>query len=255
MVNLFIVGAVKSGTTWLYNQLKNNDQIYCPELKEPQYFNESYRPRKHMKKITNIEDYNKRAESKELKKYVVDGSATYLTGEGCAEKIHRYNQKSKIIIMTREKVGRAFSHYLMNVREGVETRPVLEAITKGSDYVNFGNYEKGIGEYERLFKSSNILYLNFDDIGNPEKILKQVSDFLGLEIKQNGNSSEKINKAMLPKNKYIFYILANDNLRKLSVNYLPSGIKKIIKSKIYKENDKKLSSFERNEILKIIEDY
>ena len=36
--NLFIVGAPKCGTTFLYHYLKKHSDIYFPEFKEPHFF-------------------------------------------------------------------------------------------------------------------------------------------------------------------------------------------------------------------------
>lgn len=36
--NLFIIGAMKSGTTSLYAYLNSHPQIYMSEFKEPEYF-------------------------------------------------------------------------------------------------------------------------------------------------------------------------------------------------------------------------
>ena len=82
MVNLFIAGGVKCGTTWLYDELSKYNDFHCPSLKEPQFFNDSYKKRKHIQQITTLKEYERRIEKatdeKFLKSTMEKGSESQL---------------------------------------------------------------------------------------------------------------------------------------------------------------------------------
>jgi len=119
--NFFIVGAPRSGSTSLYEYLRNTKGVYMPLNKEPHYFhNDSFPPensptnpspiirekKKYLQLFNGVKD----------EKAIGEGSTTYFWYTDSSKLIHDKIPDAKIIILLRDPVERAFSHFLWNSR-------------------------------------------------------------------------------------------------------------------------------------------
>ena len=141
--NFFIVGAAKSGSTALQEMLSKHPNIYMSPVKEPHYFsndikkndfttlNKKFRKQRikfdsdgsvvprHQLYIDNEEDYLRLfKDSCENHKSLGEASVSYLYSKNAAKNIYQFNSNSKIIIILRNPIDRAFSHFLMDLRLG-----------------------------------------------------------------------------------------------------------------------------------------
>ena len=66
-----------------------------------------------------------------------ESSVSYLFYPSVAKKIFAYNPQAKIIIVLRNPVERAFSHYLMDTRLGFCNIPLLDIINNPIKYKQF----------------------------------------------------------------------------------------------------------------------
>ncbi|MGB1451652.1 MAG: sulfotransferase, partial [Marinirhabdus sp.] len=143
-VNLFVVGAMKAGTTGFVNVLSRHPDIYVPPIKEPNYFSGNlprtlYTPspffnlgtyfKSRFPQPLHIAKLETGAQHKKLYSlqpetvtYAVDASTSYLHNPVAAKNIYGYNAQAKIIVLTRDPLQRAHSHYLMNRGLGREAR-------------------------------------------------------------------------------------------------------------------------------------
>ena len=118
-VNLFIVGAAKSGTTSLQRYLKLSKNVFVPRIKEPHYFADVYIKDKrelfnihdkrdyHSKIVNSLKDYNSLYIDAEQYLYKVDASPSYLYDNEASTRIYKYNPDAKIIICLRHPIERA----------------------------------------------------------------------------------------------------------------------------------------------------
>lgn len=254
LVNLFIVGAVKGGTTWLYDVLKSSDDVFCAELKEPQFFNPSYVPRKHNVAISSIESYQSRIAKVDKEKVIVDGSATYLTTPETPSRIKEYNPNAKIIIMLRDPVRRAFSHYLMDLREGVTKSSFIKSDgTIDKKYINFSKYAQGIEKYLEYFGYSNVLFISSNEMKSPEMLIRKVCTFLDIREFEHLDVSAPRNPAAIPRNRLYQKILANESLRALAGRLMSSKLRGEIKQLLV--SSRNLPSLREHEYLEIYNKY
>jgi hypothetical protein len=77
--DFLIVGAVRGGTTSLYNYLKQHPQIFMPKEKEPQFFAFSEKPTHypHPPIIWKFDDYVKLFENAEESQLIGEASLGY----------------------------------------------------------------------------------------------------------------------------------------------------------------------------------
>lgn len=199
-VNLFLVGAAKSGTTSLWSALGRHPDIYITEnelYKEPAFFCE-------LGSKIGIDTYHRLFEKGERCKYRLDASTAYLTSPEAAERIYRYNPDAKILIILRNPIERAYSLYCWMTASGYEWAPTFEKALKLEEnrhrltkptplmpqyywnymYKRSGIYSEQIERFTNLFKN-NVLILSYHDlIQSPEKVLSTVFSYLQLPITQ-----------------------------------------------------------------------
>lgn len=199
--NFFIVGAAKSGTSSLWQYLREHPEIYMPEdelFKEPRYFSNPER-------FIDEEAYFKVFErAKSEHKRIGEASTAYLTCPDCPEKIHRYmtghNLDVKIIILLRNPVNRAYSMYNWMVQDGYEysasfgkaLKREKKRIHKMSGfwepnyyynylYLNSGMYLDQVNRYLKTFGKEHVYVGLFEEFTrDTPKILKEILDFLGV---------------------------------------------------------------------------
>ena len=213
-VNLFIVGAMKAGTTSFNAMLTQHSKIYFSPIKEPNFFVNAipkhiYSPSKffsinsyfekqfpkplHIANIQNEILYSKLFSIASANhKYLAEGSTTYLHAHESCEKIYTYNPDAKIIILVRNGLKRAFSSYRMDVGLGRaassfenELKKDWIAYQNGTlsnwSYLGMSLYAENVLRYQRLFKN-NVLVISFEElISKEEESLKKVFSFLELD--------------------------------------------------------------------------
>lgn len=253
-VNLFVVGAMKAGTTSFVDLLSQHPDIYVPPIKEPHYFVTSlpknlYEPSRffnldsyfendfpkplHIAKIELSEHYEQLYSNAGNSKYMLDASTAYLHAKEAAQKIYEYNPTAKIAIILRNPLERAYSHYKMDVGLGRINKSFEDVMLsdiavykQGSlswySYLGMSLYDGMIDNYRAVF--TNILIVSsamlFKD---PIQSLKLVSNFLRLDDFDTPVMSQK-NKTKTLRFQKVFYLLKQlglkDYISKLfSVNF------------------------------------
>lgn len=189
-----IVGAQKAGTTSLYDYICKVSEVRPALVKEVHYFDKfSYR---------SVAWYEKH-----FPKNYISGEATpyYLFDPSAAARICTYNQKLKIIVVLREPVSRAISHYYHEVKKNREKYSIEEALFSElnhlmsvnlSDYMNAptfrtsylarGLYTIQLQRFFHYFGQNNVLVLNSRDMQlSPLDTISKVCSFIEVKM-QNG---------------------------------------------------------------------
>src|SRR5262249_54680506 len=117
--NFLIVGAANSGTTSLYTYLNQHPEVFLPALKEPHYFSQihpAYEQRYLRTYVRDERTYLGLFRKSTGYRAVGEASTSYLSEPEAPSRIYSVAPKTKIIIILRDPVERAHSHYLMDVR-------------------------------------------------------------------------------------------------------------------------------------------
>ena len=197
--NLFIVGAAKSGTTSLHNYLNQHPDIFMCNPKEPHYLiNKEIGVDRIPVGVTEKSEYENLFIEGEDKKYRGESSVMYLMyPEIVIHKIKKeYDENTKVIIMLRNPVERAYSgfHHVKryNIKENIQdftkAWEVSEEryfnqkdMTPASRYQELGLYYKQVKSYLNEFKD-NLHIIIYDDYKfNFKSEMKKVFDFLEVE--------------------------------------------------------------------------
>lgn len=263
-INLFIVGAVKSGTTSLYHYLKQHNSVFFPLVKEPNYYSDINSEEKHVyqkpkpnkfyhnKIINNKEDYFSLYKGSEDYTIVGDASPSYLWDTNSAARIKKDFPNAKIIIILRNPAQRAFSHYLMNLRSGLEKEEdFLTALlrdeknkhqiwgdNKSMLYTSLGMYSSQVQSYYDHFEKKDIKVLIYEDFyENVESGISKLFEFLEIPDIQSHtlNLDGSYNVYKSPKNKLAKFFISNKKRLNLVRKFTPSRIKDLI---LFKDSSK-----------------
>lgn len=269
--DFFIVGAAKAGTTSLYNYLKLHPEVYFSPIKEPHYFstdikleemrsdfkkkvfidigeyiNNNLGSPRHGAFVRDETHYQQLFSLVKNEKRIGESSVSYLYSQVAATKIKAFNPEAKIVIILRNPVERAFSHYLMDLRIGYETRNFIEAVNadiqkdkKGWGqshlYVELGLYYEQVKRYLEVYSPGNIKIILHDDFKKfPKKVLSDVYSFLGVSDKSEEiDFSVRHNKAELPKSRILQKFEKTPLMQKVLADFIPGALRRKLKSGFY----------------------
>ncbi len=238
--NLFIVGVAKAGTSYLHQLLASHDLVQMSEIKEPHYFSRAsvQIESKHAGNVSQLSDYHQLFQEYPDTQYFGESSPSYLWDELSASKIHDYNPESKIIIMLRDPVERAYSHYHMDLNAKRETDTnFLNALKsdqkrqnrewgKARLYIDLGYYNDAIDRFQHVFGVENVLILKYEEFfpNLPQSQLK-VWNFLSLDAPSNEDKiAKRVNES------FKLSSFGNYLRRTNAAKFLPEGLKQSIKS-------------------------
>ena len=177
--NLFIIGAMKSGTTSLNAYLGAHPQILMSETKEPGYFV------KEMGWAKGEEWYLSLFESAGEIEIVGEASTHYTKApryEGVAERISRFNPDARFIYIMRDPVKRTISHYWHNVRFEGERRDMLTAIREEGHYREVSHYSVQMAPYFETFGRDRVYILTFEEmVADPLVTVRKIFAWLGID--------------------------------------------------------------------------
>ncbi len=266
-VNTFIVGAPKAGTTSLHYYLNQHTDVSMSSVKEPNFF--SSKEVKSLfynsKCIDDSNDYHKLF-SIQKRQVIGEASVSYLFYENVPKRIYNYNSKAKIIIMLRQPIERAFSHYLMDCRLGFCSEKLEDIVANQQSYPQYfqqylelGNYYSQLKRYRDIFGEEQILVVLYDDFKtDTEKVMKDVFSFLKLEQQEIDFSIK--NPFLSPSNSLISKLYKFNVIRKGVKTIIPERLLSLIRSKYFssmtkpmisKATEQQMKVFYKSDVLKL----
>ena len=178
-----IIGAAKSGTTTLYEYLRRHPQVYMSTPKEPDFF-----------AIDRVYDrglnwYCSLFRDAQSDQVCGEASTTYTRlpiFPHAAQRIAEVLPSVKLIYILRDPIERAYSHHVHEIKcKQQQPRTTFEeGIKQRSHLVVSSDYMKHIQLYLQFFPRESLLCLLMEDlIEQPDKILKEVCDFINIDSK------------------------------------------------------------------------
>ena len=247
--NFIGIGAMKAGTTWLYQCLSEHPEIHLPD-KELNFFGDQDTW------SMGFDWYEKQLKSD--KKVTGEFSVFYLAHPYVALRIHNRYPETKLIVCLRNPINRSFSHYLHDVRYGVFDKSLTfsEAIEQFPYLVKNSCYSVFIKEYLKYFSSQQILFLIYEDsLQNPLQYVQSVYRFLKVDDQFVPPSlHKKIHPSYKPRFNLLEKLIYRRALKiKTTKNYwLDKKIGKTVIKILYRLNKRKdLSSLVTNEQKKL----
>lgn len=141
--NFLIVGAAKSGTTSLYEYLRQHPQIFMPEQKEPSFFAAA-----EAGGLNDIHSYQELFHDVTDETAIGEASVAYLADTNAAQKIHdSLGPDTKIVVLLRNPVNMAYSLWGHNRRLGVEPLDFEDALEEEMGRLKNDTLEQELGTW------------------------------------------------------------------------------------------------------------
>lgn len=235
--NFLIVGGAKCGSTSLYHYLNQHPEVFMPVNKEPNYFVREYQLEMNslcpsynidMQRMVfeTVEYYNLFRDVKINQQAIGEASVTYLfKPEYAIPKIQKELENPKIIIILRNPIKRAFSHYSYACELGFEHLSFEDAISIEKSrledhwsstfaYISQGMFYNQVEAYLNSFENVHILLLD-DFLKDRQFEIKKIYKFLEVSDDFINTFGEEFNSSGIPRNKFVHkHLVHNTTLKK-----------------------------------------
>lgn len=222
--NLLLIGFPRCGTTALAATLSKDPQIFVCDPKEPHFLafsgeapditgpgSEAF----SSGRVYDLDSWKKIYENRDHQ-YLVDASVTTVSyPQSAIENIEKYCAlDTRVLVMLRDPVDRAYSSYLYNLSRGWEAGTFEAGLSEESHrreenwqhlwfFRWLSLYEDRMKPFEAYFGLDNLCYLSAEEFSDaPNNVLKKVSEFLELP-KIDVDTSNTINSGGAPKSKLL----------------------------------------------------
>ena len=190
-IDFIIIGAQKAGTTALFEHLAGHRDIGLSDVKELHFFDDEARDWQN----PDYGDYHRHFDWA-AKRVRGEASPIYAYWPQALVRIKAYSPAIKLVMMLRDPVERAWSHWRMETARGVETRAFGWCIREGRQrlfdgepwghhrafsYVERGFYGAQCEAVLSLFPRDQLLVLQADALRLETATgLEQLAGFLGV---------------------------------------------------------------------------
>ncbi len=179
--HFLVIGAEKSGTTWLYNALRRHPDVYVPETKEVHFFNaynSLLQPVKHYE--LGIEWYRRFFRKAQPDQIIGEVTPMYLCDPLAIKRIRDTLPQARLIYILREPGSRAYSHYWMAKRKRLLSKDFSELVAaQDARFIGRGFYAEQVQRLYELFAPEQLLGLSFEELfEDRHRGLSKVLDFL-----------------------------------------------------------------------------
>lgn len=259
MPNFLILGAANSGTTSLYDYLKQHPDIYMPEVKEPRFFafeDEALKfcgpgdEHRNANSVTRLDEYRALFSGVTKEKAIGEASPPYLYIPKAAERIRHHIPNAKLIAILRNPADRAFSNFMHQRAIGYEpladfSMAIEDEETRIKNNWSFiwhyrarGYYYKQIKRFMDIFPHENIrIYLYEDFSENNVALIQDIFRFLGVDDTFCPNVSIQHNPTGEPKSQFFMRFLRDPGLAKaIAKRLLPYSLRANLKSRLLARN-------------------
>jgi hypothetical protein len=219
--SIFLIGAMKAGTSTIAALLGQQPGIFLSSVKEPNFFKSRQAKLPYAGPISNIDqwanvswteqDYNRLFAGATADQLVLDASTAYLVNPEAPSMIREYCPTAKVIVCLRNPIERAYSAYnFMSVGAGDPAATFEEAIAGelagerdgwlfGWRYLYGGKYDEHLQSWLAEFPSERILVLDFEQlIRSPAATIEAICTYLDIDFDPALIQSERENATAIP---------------------------------------------------------
>lgn len=260
-----IAGAAKAGTTALYTYLQQHPDLHFSPIKEPHFFSSDIEParfrpdfyRNTVPDLTRyfsndplparfqafIRDpaaYQQLYRESSAHQLTGEASTTYLYSTVAARNLQAYRPDAKIILILRNPVERAYSHYLMALKFGFTDQSFRQALQADRQqhpkgwgqselFLELGCYAGQVQRFLDHFPRQQVFIAFYEALNEqPQTLLKRMTDFLGVAA-YPFDLAQQPNEGATPRAPRLNRLLHKSGLRTSLGGLLPGGLKHKLK--------------------------
>ncbi len=191
------IGAMRCGTTWLYETLKKHPDIHLP-VKEAHFFdnNDNFDTNDNVMPV-QFEKYQSLFLNPLNNQITGEITPKYIFHEASALRISKILPDLKLILILRNPVARAISQFRFAWQNGnTKSKGIfcMKELEKKLEILTRGLYYNQIKTYHEVFPRSQLKIILFEDlVTRTEKILYDLYSFLGLGLNHKNENLPPLN--------------------------------------------------------------
>lgn len=251
--DFFIIGAPKAGTTSLFHFLRKQPGVFLPTIKEPHFFSRGMAARLQMSHVSSEADYLGLFGDADALHVRGEASTTYLRDPEAPGRLHQSVPDARIIVLLRDPVERAFSHYLMLLRGGGLRATFSEGVAGlARDHpdvevfrqlvIEPGFYGTQLARYFSLFGPEQVkVVISEEFFAAPGKTVVEILSFLGLDGVPVSDGLERQNHYLAPRGPLMMLLLRRKKHLRFLRPVIPAQLKwRIVRAVFNKPGEKPL---------------
>lgn len=189
--NLFVIGAMRSGTTAFHEALGRHPAIFMSSFKEPAFLADPRELARDSRIVAAAGYAGDR--SRYLSLFAGAGEVRY-AGEssthytklpritGVAARMAAFSREARILYLVRDPVRRTLSHYRFSVDRKEEQRACFDAVRSEPFYRTVSDYPTQLRPYVEVFGMDRIWVGALEDlVADPQTEFTRLYRWLGLE--------------------------------------------------------------------------
>ena len=193
--DFLVIGAFKAGTTSLHHYLDKHPRIFMTRLKEPNFFAHTKSDPNHDNRnifpVTDLAQYERLFADARADQLKGEASPGYLPSKQAPRKIKEQIPDIRLLATLRDPVDRAYSHYLMELRNEQISLPPNEAFDAGGYWLEASNYARQLNRYLEHFRPDQIKVVLYEEMrSDADKVVHDILDWLGLPPLDTLNANE-----------------------------------------------------------------
>lgn len=192
--DFLFIGPSKSGTTWLFETLRQHPEIFIPPAKDLYFFDRYY--------ARGLDWYSAQFDRAQPNhKAIGEFSHDYLYSPDAAERIAADLPEIRLISILRNPFERAVSHYKFSMRNGAKFQSFSEGLKTNSNILSHSLYARGLSDYLNRFGSEKLYCDRFERLAeDPLPLLSEVFKFLHVDPQFVPATEVRKNRAAAPRN-------------------------------------------------------
>jgi hypothetical protein len=175
--NFLIIGAMKAGTTSLYQYLACHPEVFMASPKELHFFSQAGG--------TDLDRYESHFADAQNAVAIGEASASYTTypdASGVPARIAEAIPEARLIYLVRQPIERMRSHYVQRLSGGDETATIDRALLSEPVYLESSRYAQQVERYLDHFSREHMLILKSEDLRDDRRsTMRTVFEFLGID--------------------------------------------------------------------------
>lgn len=189
--NLFVIGAMKSGTTSLDAYIGSHPSIFMAPYKEPTHFVDGRELKRVSPVLWKLGYWRYR--DKYLEQFAEAGDAPIL-GEastsysklpsitGVAHRIADFNPDARIVYIMRDPIERTISHYWHQVKYHGERLKMLKAVRQQPHYREVSHYAMQLAPFLEVFGPKQVKTLTLEAMRDDAvEVVQDLFRWLGID--------------------------------------------------------------------------
>ncbi|PSJ17034.1 sulfotransferase family protein [Nitrosomonas supralitoralis] len=210
-----VIGAFKAGSTSMHHYFAQHPDVFMTKVKEPNYFSFDPTDKTHAEMsrqqlmVSSLAEYESLFEDAKDDQIKGEVSPYYLYSPIALQRMKEIVPAIKMIACLRNPVRRAYSHYLMRLRSGIETKSPKEAFSKDAFWVKASLYADALQRYQQMFSQDQLKFVLFENlIDNPQTLMSELFTFIGVDPVFRVNTEYRFNPGGMPKFPWLHHSLS-----------------------------------------------